>query len=77
TNNLSERDIREYVIKRKISGSTRSELGRKCRDTFASLKRTCKKQGDSFWDYLTDRTTIAGTIPPLADLISGHAVLEG
>ena len=24
-NNLSERDIREYVIKRKISGSTRSE----------------------------------------------------
>ncbi len=74
TNNLSERDIREYVIKRKISGSTRSELGRKCRDTFASLKRTCKKQGVSFWDYLT---TIAGTIPPLADLISGHAVLEG
>ncbi len=28
-NNDSERDIREYVKKRKISGSTRSELGRK------------------------------------------------
>ena len=25
-NNLSEWDIREYVIKRKISGSTRSEM---------------------------------------------------
>jgi hypothetical protein len=34
-NNLSERDIREYVIKRKISGSTRSEDGRRARDTFA------------------------------------------
>lgn len=44
-NNLSEGDIREYVIKRKISGGTRSENGRRCRDTFASLKKTCKKQG--------------------------------
>jgi hypothetical protein len=38
-NNLSERDIRDYAKKRKISGSTRSEAGRKCRDTFANLKR--------------------------------------
>ncbi len=44
-NNLSERDIREYVIKRKISGSTRSENGRRCRDTFTSLFKTCKKTG--------------------------------
>src|SRR5664280_2615603 len=43
-NNLSERDIRDYVKKRKISGSTRSEAGRKCRDTFASLKKTPKAQ---------------------------------
>lgn len=76
TNNLSERDIREYVIKRKISGSTRSTSGRKCRDTFASLKKTCKKQGISFWDYLMDRTTLAGAIPRLPDLISGQAVLN-
>ena len=76
TNNLSERDIREYVIKRKISGSTRSEAGRKSRDTFASLKKTCKKQGISFWDYLMDRTTLAGDIPLLADLISGQVVLN-
>ena len=38
-NNLSERDIREYVKKRKISGSTRSDNGRRCRDTFISLKK--------------------------------------
>jgi hypothetical protein len=32
--NLSESDIREYVKRRKISGSTRSDEGRRCRDTF-------------------------------------------
>ena len=45
-NNLSERDIRDYVKKRKISGSTRSEAGRKCRDTFASLKKNLSKAQD-------------------------------
>ena len=51
-NNASEQDIREFVTKRKISGSTRSESGRRCRDTFASLKKTCRKLGISFWEYL-------------------------
>ncbi len=46
-NNASEQDIREFVTKRKISGSTRSEEGRRCRDTFASLKKTCRKLGVS------------------------------
>lgn len=68
-NNLSERDIREYVKKRKISGSTRSEDGRRCRDTFTSLKKTCRKLGVSFWDYLNDRISNASEIPPLPDLI--------
>ena len=54
-NNLSESDIRDYVKKRKISGSTRSENGRKARDTFASLKKTCKKLVFSFNKYLHDR----------------------
>ena len=44
-NNASEQDIREFVKKRKISGSTRSEEGRRCRDTFASLKKTVTKVG--------------------------------
>ena len=37
-NNLSESQIREHVKRRKISGGTRSDAGRQCRDTFASLK---------------------------------------
>jgi len=72
-NNLSERDIRDYVKKRKISGSTRSEAGRKCRDTFASLKKTCLKHKVSFWHYLKDRLLGANNIPPLPDLIRAAA----
>ena len=72
-NNLSERDIREYVKKRKISGGTRSEDGRRSRDTFISLKKTCRKLGLSFWNYLYDRVSKAGKIAPLPDLIRAQA----
>ena len=72
-NNLSENDIREYVKRRKVSGSTRSELGRQCRDTFTSLKKTCRKLGVSFWDYLLDRLSKSQVIPPLQDIILHHA----
>ena len=72
-NNPSENDIRQYVKKRKISAGTRSELGRRCRDTFLSLKTTCRKLGISFWRYLQDRFRGAGEIPPLADLIRSSA----
>jgi hypothetical protein len=68
-NNLSEGDIREYVKKRKISGSTRSECGRRCRDTFTSLKKTCRKLGVPFWRYLNDRISRKCEIPPLSELI--------
>jgi len=68
-NNASESDIRDYVKKRKISGSTRSKEGRRCRDTFASLKKTCRKLGVGFWDYLRDRIRGIGAIARLADLI--------
>ena len=53
--NGSESDIRDYVKKRKVSGGTRSDLGQKCRDTFISLKKTCRKLNISFWEYLSDR----------------------
>ena len=72
-NNLSERDIRDYVKKRKISGSTRSEAGRRCRDTFASLKKTCLKHEISFWHYLKDRLLGENKIPPLSDAIRAAA----
>jgi len=51
-NNASASDIREYVKKRQISAGTRSTDGRRCRDTFASLKKTCRKLGVNFWSYL-------------------------
>ena len=67
--NGSETDIRDYVKKRKVSGGTRSGLGRQCRDTFASLKKTCRKLGVSFWLYLLDRVSLTHAIPPLPTLI--------
>ena len=67
--NDSERDIRDHVKKQKISGGTRSELGRQCRDTFSSLKKTCRKLGVSFWDYLTDRISCSDHIPLLPQLV--------
>lgn len=46
--NGSEGAIRDYVKKKKVSGETRSDFGQQCRDTFASLKKTCRKLGISF-----------------------------
>lgn len=67
---------------RKISGSTRSDAGRRCRDTFASLKKTCRKLGVRFWSYLQDRLRGLGGLPRLADLIrqrarEAHPVMPG
>jgi Transposase IS66 family len=72
-NNVSERHIREYVTKRKVSGGTRSASGRRCRDTFASLKKTCRALGVNFWEYLQDRVRGQGVIPPLAALLRRRA----
>jgi hypothetical protein len=56
--NGSERDIRCQVIKRKISGGTRSHRGRDCRDAFLGLAKTCTKLGIAYWDYLGARLEI-------------------
>ena len=72
-NNAMESDIREYVKKRKISGGTRSSEGRQCRDTFASLKKTCRKLGVNFWSYLQDRVRGLGQVTRLADLLRQRA----
>jgi transposase len=72
-NNLSENDFRDYVKRRKISATTRSEAGRRARDTFLSLKKTCQKLGISFWHYLQDRVSKKNEIPPLPSLIRAAA----
>jgi hypothetical protein len=76
-NNGAENAIREYVKKRKISGGTRSDTGRKCRDTFTSLKKTCRKLGVSFWEYLRDRIEKINLIPDLSELIRERALHPG
>ena len=72
-NNDMESDIREFVKRRKLSGGTRNEAGRRCRDTFASLKKTCRKLGVRFWDFLQDRVRGLGQVPRLAELIRQKA----
>ncbi len=74
-NNNSETDIREFVKRRKISGSTRSENGRKARDTFLSLKKTCRKLNISFWEFLLDRLKLKNLIPPLSQVMTRNANL--
>ena len=72
-NNASESDIREYVTRRKISGTTRSEAGRQARDTLVGLKKTCRKLGLSFWQYLLSRVHGDDRIPPLPEVIRAKA----
>lgn len=69
-NNGSENDIREYVIRRKISYGTRSDLGRRTRDLFLSLTKTCSKLGVNFWNFLISRISFKDCIPQLADVIA-------
>lgn len=73
-NNLSENDLREYAKRRKVSGSTRNSHGRRCRDTFTSLKKTCRKLHISFWAFINDRVRGKRDIPPLPDLIRLRAL---
>jgi len=49
--NGSENDIRCQVTKRQVSGSTKTDTGRDCRDTFPGLAKTCRKPGVAFRDY--------------------------
>jgi hypothetical protein len=75
-NNGTETDAREMVIKRKVSGGTRSEEGQKCRDTFVSLKKTCGKLGFTFLGYLEDRINGLYEIPRLAEAIFSRSARQ-
>jgi hypothetical protein len=76
-NNLSENDVRQYVMKRQISGATKSENGKKSRDVFISLKITCRKCGVKFIDYLKDRLGKIGEIPEISQLIKNKIIQLG
>ena len=66
-NNNSERDIRAVAKRRNISGSTKSDSGRKFRDGLQSLKQTCFRVGYNFWDYM--QRWFRGDPPDLAELV--------
>jgi hypothetical protein len=70
--NGAENDIRCQVTKRKVSGGTRSDVGRECRNAFLGIAKTCSKLGIDFWDYLGARLRVDDhpDIPNLADLLS-------
>ncbi|NCP87824.1 MAG: hypothetical protein CO094_12905 [Anaerolineae bacterium CG_4_9_14_3_um_filter_57_17] len=79
-NNASELAVRRRVRKRDISfpGTARqgrcgprTETGRHAWDTFMTLVETARKLNVSFYAYMRDRITGAGTIPPLAERNSG------
>ena len=69
--NMIERDLRERVIKRKISLQNRSESGLKSWDLMLSLASTCRKIELSFWDYIKDRVHRTESIHSLGKIIRG------
>jgi hypothetical protein len=73
-NNSSETDARAAKIKLKISGGTRSDEGRRVRDTFLSLQQTCLKLGINFIAFLRDRLRGLYLIPRLAMVIHERAL---
>ena len=60
--NGSENDIRCQVTKRHVSGGTRTDSGRDCRDAFLGLAKTCGKLGIEVWDFLGSRLKVAGSV---------------
>jgi hypothetical protein len=73
--NGSENDVRCHVTRRKVSGGTRSDVGRDCRDAFLGLTKTCAKLGINLWDYLGSRLAVPGSpsIPYLPELVTALA----
>jgi hypothetical protein len=72
--NGTENDIRCQVTRRKISGTTRSDDGRECRDAFLSILKTCRKLGISFWQCLGTRlgAAVSCPVPPLPQIVAAR-----
>jgi transposase len=54
TNNFAERMIRFAVLRRKRSQGTKSDKGNRWVERILSLRRTCRLQGKSTFEVLTD-----------------------
>lgn len=69
-NNLSENGVREFVIKRKISGGVKTEEGKTAWENNLTILATCKKLGISFFDYMKAIYSYDETRIKLADIIT-------
>ena len=74
-NNEAERALREYVVKRKISNGTRTEVGTQAWEIFLALVDTCRKLGVNFYQYIIDCISQTFEMPPLATLIMHQSQL--
>ena len=70
TNNEAERALRALVLKRKISGPTRSRRGDEFIARGFSVYESCRRQGRNLWNYLheavvawIDKTTAPSLLP--------------
>lgn len=72
-NNRAERDLREALVKRKISTGPRTADGAQTWEVFLTLLATCRKQGLNFFAYLRDRISGTNALPALPDLVLTHA----
>jgi len=75
-NNACELDVREKVMQRKIRNCHRSLEGAKNSDIFLALMATCRKNGISFWNYITDRIYCLSNILPLYKIIEQNIHLD-
>ena len=66
TNNAAERALRPLVLKRKISGPTRSRRGDQFLSYGYTAYETCRRQGRDLWHFMHGavHALIAGTAPP-------------
>ena len=66
TNNAAEQALRSLVLKRKISGPTRSLRGDQFLSRGFSAHETCLRQGVDLWKFMHEAVTafIANTTPP-------------
>ena len=66
TNNAAEQALRSIVLKRKISGPTRSLRGDQFLSRGFSVHETCLRQGVDLWKFMHEAVfaSIANTTPP-------------
>jgi hypothetical protein len=72
-NNQAESDVREKVIRRKISGGHKNDRGAAAGNMWISLYQTARKNGVSFFLYLQDRFKDLNQIAQLQEIIGLRA----